>query len=81
MDADHDIFAALHEALDAPEATLKVRDLVLSELEDGVSRSEVLGQLESLRIALRGSGQEEAEDVVLDVMDFVGGWSGPHVRV
>jgi hypothetical protein len=81
MAVRHGIFVALREALDAPEATLKVRDLVRSELEDGVSRSEVLGQLESLRIELRGAGQEAAEDVVLDVMDFVGGWSGPHVRV
>lgn len=72
---------ALREALDTPEATLKVRDLDRSEFEDGVSRSEVLDQLESLRIELRGAGPEAAEDVVLDVMDFVGGWSGPHMRV
>jgi hypothetical protein len=76
-----DIFSAFREALDSSEPVLKVRDLVRSELEHGVSRAEVLGQLESLRIELRGSGREAAEDVVLDVMDFVSGWSSPHMQV
>jgi hypothetical protein len=60
---------------------LKVRDLVRSELEPGVSRAEVLGRLESLRIEPRGGGREAAEEVVLDVMDFVSGWSSPHMQV
>ncbi|MBA3866278.1 MAG: hypothetical protein H0X42_08020 [Solirubrobacterales bacterium] len=58
-----------------------MRDLVRNELEHGVSRSEVLGQLESLRIELRGGHREQDEDVVLEVMDFVTGWSSPHLRV
>jgi hypothetical protein len=84
MPVNRDIFSAFHEALDSPEPVLKVRDLARSELEHGVSRSEVLGQLESLRIELRGGGrfdEEDVVDVVLDAMDFVSGWSSPHMRV
>jgi hypothetical protein len=76
-----DIFSAFREALDSSEPMLRIRDLVRSELEHGVSRAEVLGQLESLRIELRGVGREDAEDVVLDVMDFVSGWSSPHMQL
>jgi hypothetical protein len=60
---------------------MRMRDLVRSELEHGVSRSEVLGQLESLRIELRGNGRSDEEDIVLDVMDFVSGWSSPHMQL
>jgi hypothetical protein len=81
MAVNQDIFSAFHQALDSPEPVLKVRDLARSELEHGVSRSEVLGQLESLRIELRGGGRSEQEDVVLDVMDFVSGWSSPHMQL
>ena len=81
MAVNQDIFSAFHEALDSPEPVLKVRDLARSELEHGVSRSEVLGQLESLRIELRGGGRSDQEDVVLDVMDFVSGWSSPHMQL
>ncbi len=81
MAVNQDIFTAFHEALDAPEPVLKVRDLARSELEHGVSRSEVLGQLESLRIELRGGGRSDQEDMVLDVMDFVTGWSSPHMQL
>jgi hypothetical protein len=81
MAVNEDIFLAFHEALDSSEPVLKIRDLARSELEHGVSRSEVLGQLESLRIELRGSERKAAEDTVLDVMDFVAGWSSPHMRV
>lgn len=81
MAVNQDIFSAFHQALDSPEPVLKVRDLARSELEHGVSRSEVLGQLESLRIELRGGGRSNQEDVVLDVMDFVSGWSSPHMQL
>jgi hypothetical protein len=73
MAINEDIFLAFHQALDSSRPVMEIRDLVRSELESGVSRSEVLGQLESLRIELRGSDREAKEDVVLDVMDFVSG--------
>jgi hypothetical protein len=81
MAVNEDILAGFHSALHSPEPLLRMRDLVRNELEYGVSRPEVLGQLESLRIELRGSRREQDEDVVLDVMDFVSGWSSLHLRV
>ena len=81
MAVNPDIFSAFHQALDSPEPVLKVRDLARSELEHGVSRAEVLSQLESFRIELRGGGRSDQEDVVLDVMDFVSGWSSPHMQL
>lgn len=77
MAVNEDILAGFHAALQSPEPLLRMRHLVCSELEHGVSRTEVLGQLESPRIELRGSGRGEEESVVLDVMDFVSGWASP----
>jgi hypothetical protein len=37
--------------------------------------------LEELRFELREEGREDAEDTVLDVMDFITGWSSPHMRI
>lgn len=44
MDAEHDIFAVLHEMLDAPEATLKVlgRILPATQFERVHSISQIL---------------------------------------
>jgi hypothetical protein len=38
-------------------------------------------ELDALRTSLRRWGADEAEDVVLDVMDFVVGWASPHMKV
>lgn len=81
MAVNEDILAAFREALHTAEPVTRVRALVGDELEHGVPRSEVLGQLESLRIELRGNGRAAEEDTVLEVMDFVSGWSSPHVQL
>ena len=81
MAVNEDILMAFHEALHSSEPVMRMRDLVRSELEHNVPRREVLGQLESLRIELRGSERGDEEDVVLDVMDFVSGWSSPHMQL
>ncbi len=81
MAVNEDILAAFREALHAAEPVTRMRNLVRDELEHGVSRREVLGQLELLRIELRGNGRAVDEDVMLDVMDFVSGWSSPHMQL
>jgi hypothetical protein len=81
MAVNEDILTGFHAALHSPEPLLRMRDLVRNELEHGVSRAEVLGQIESLRIELRGGGREQDEDVILEVTDFVTGWSSPHLRI
>ncbi len=72
---------AFHDAVNSEQPLTQVRELARRELQHGVSRSEVLGQLESLRLELRGGEKPENEDVVLDVMDFVSGWSSPHMKL
>lgn len=81
MAVNEDILGAFREALNTVEPGTQVRALVRDELEHGVPRSEVLGQLESLRIELRGNGLATEEDTVLEVMDFVTGWSSPHMQL
>jgi hypothetical protein len=51
------------------------------ERNDPDSREELLEALERIRLNLREKGRSDIEDIVLDVMDFVTGWSSPHMRV
>jgi hypothetical protein len=81
MAVNEDMNLAFHDALNSEQPLTQVRELARRELQHGVSRSEVLGQLESLRLELRGGEKPEDEDVVLDVMDFVSGWSSPHMKL
>ena len=81
MAVNEDMNLAFHDALNSEQPLTQVRELARRELQHGVSRREVLGQLESLRLELRGGEKPEDEDVVLDVMDFVSGWSSPHMKL
>lgn len=76
-----DIFTAFHAALESPQPLLGMREVVERELADDVPRAEVMLQLEQLRIRLQEHGAEAEEDVVLEVMDFLTGWSSPHMRL
>lgn len=55
---------------------MRLRGLVKEELGAGASHDEVLATLEHLR-----RDDPDREDVVLDVMDFVLGWSSPNVSL
>lgn len=77
MAITQDFYAAL--ASEKPLESL--RRAVARELEAGVPRERLIAQLEELRADLRRSGREEDEDVVLEVMDFITGWSSPHMRL
>jgi hypothetical protein len=69
-------------ALGSPRPLAALRDVVQHELHDRhADRDVVLGELEALRGELRRAGRADAEDVVLEVMDFVAGWCSPHVRL
>lgn len=64
------------------EALLEIRAVIAEELRANPdSRGELLQNLESIRTTLRQNGASDAEDVVLDIMDFVTGWCSPHVRI
>jgi hypothetical protein len=69
-------------ALTSADPLMELRELVRHELEaHPLGRPYVLEGLEELRSELRDEGLTEAEDTVLEVMDFVTGWCSPHMRV
>lgn len=73
---------AYRGALDSKTPLATLRGVVQSELHDRhADREVILGELEALRGELRRAGRDSAEDVVLEVMDFVAGWCSPHVRL
>ena len=65
-------------ALESADPLVALRNTVARELQSA-DRGQVLRDLETLRTALRHDGRDE--DTVLDVMDFVTGWSSPHMRL
>jgi hypothetical protein len=76
-----DVLPRFDEALDDPEPTLRLRSTVQTLLEEGWTRELALEALQEFRAQLQGAGREADEDVVLEVMDFVTGWSSPHVKL
>ena len=58
------------------ELVLRLRGVVKDALASGTHRDEVLRALEGLRTQEPAYG-----DVALDVMDFLAGWSSPHVSL
>ena len=54
-----------------------LRAAVQDELNAGVPRAEVIAKLESIRPGL----DENDEDIVLEVLDFVTGWCSPGARL
>jgi hypothetical protein len=73
--------AEFQDAVGAHSPLVKLRELSIEHLETGLSRDEMLDILRALRAQYRADGNERAEDVVLDTMDFVTGWCSPHVRI
>ncbi len=60
-----------------PELREYARDL----LATGYPRQRLYDDFENVRAELRERGQEEQEDAVMDVMDFLVGWCSPGARL
>lgn len=69
------------EALGGDAPTAALRGAVVDARSSGGDKDALLRQLGALRAHLAGSAREDDEDVVLEVMDFLAGWSGPHMRI
>ena len=65
---------ALTAAPSHDELVMRLRDVVKEALAAGTPRPEVLAAVDDLRVH-----EPSHDDVVLDDMDFVVGWSSPHV--
>lgn len=73
--------ATFEEALGADQPTEALRGAVVRARETGTDRDTTMAQLTALREHLRTAGLEDDEDVVLEVMDFLAGWSSPHMTI
>jgi ribosomal protein L13 len=69
------------DAIATSEPVLRLREVVRGMLAQGQSKEDVLAELDRFRGTLHQARQEAAEDVVLDVMDFLVGWASPHMKV
>jgi hypothetical protein len=69
------------EALDHPNALQALREVASTSLREGATQAEVLDALEQVRAQIRTEGRDADEDKVLELMDMVGGWSAPHMKL
>jgi hypothetical protein len=68
------------ESLQSRDPVLCLRDAVRGLLTSGKTCDDLRTDLEELRTLLREEGRGVDEDAVLEVMDFLVGWSSPHMK-
>ncbi len=68
-------------ALESERSLEALRSELRGLLDEGWSREALLRQLESDREILRSEGRSDEEDVLLEAMDFLSGWSSPHMKL
>ena len=71
----------VNEALRADDPLRQLRALAIDLLSAGMGRQELLDALEGVRAELRSQGREADEDTVLELMDVVADYCGPHMRI
>ncbi len=73
-----DELSVLKEALQQSSPIEKLEQIVKYLLNKGYSKENILAEFESFR---KTTTNEDYEDVVLDVMDFITGWCSPHKSI
>ena len=68
-------------AVTAGDLKATLAALARSDLRSGRNSSDVLSDLQSLRARARLARRQDVEDAILDVMDLVAGWCGPHAKL
>lgn len=71
----------IEAALRTSDRVRELRRLAQQLLDEGSTLEQLCHQFEHLRQELRAAGREDDEDAVMDVMDFLGGWCSPHMRL
>ncbi|WP_069471192.1 hypothetical protein [Candidatus Marithrix sp. Canyon 246] len=74
-----DELSVLKEALQQSNPIEKLEQIVKDLLNKGYSKENILAEFEYFRKTT--TNDEDYEDVVLDVMDFITGWCSPHKRI
>ncbi len=59
------------------EPLLKIREFIVELRKEGISKEELYDELQNLRSKLN----DEQEDTILEVMDFLVGWCVPSLRI
>jgi len=70
--------SVLTEALQQSHPIEKLEQIVKDLLDKGYSKDSILAEFESFR---ETTTDEDYEEIVLDVMDFLTGWCSPHKRI
>jgi hypothetical protein len=65
------------DSLECDNPLEELRQVVQQVILDNTEREVVLSELESIR----GQLNEDKEDIVLEVMDFICGFCSPHIRI
>jgi hypothetical protein len=84
MDLGEDVRQQLFELVDTtPPARLMfpLRDFARRVLDQEYPREQLLADLEYIREELRERDDEAREDAVMEVMDFLYGWSSSHMKI
>jgi hypothetical protein len=71
----------VERALRTDDPVMRLRDIAAEMIEQGLPRADVIARFEAVRQRLREQDREADEDAVMDVMDILDGWCGPHIVI
>ena len=69
------------QALRSSEPVVQLRSLAMRLSSEGRDHGAILDLFEQARRQLREDDRESDEDAVMDVMDDLVGWCGPHMKL
>ncbi|AGY60437.1 hypothetical protein GKIL_4191 [Gloeobacter kilaueensis JS1] len=81
MKGSADIRKLFMRAVEGDNPVLQLRKTVETTLLEGVPYKSALALLDELFDYYRSEENEESENVVADVMDFLIGWCSPHMKI
>lgn len=80
-DLDPEFRETIMNMVVAKESEWRLREVLAARLAEGVSRERLIEELMDIYLTFRAQGNEEAEDLVADVSDFLTGWCAPQHRL
>lgn len=60
---------------------MKSRETLLRYKELGIDKDSMYSVLDSLRDEMRKNGEDELEDAIIEIMDFIIGWCAPNMKI
>jgi hypothetical protein len=81
MTVAHKTQIDLESAMASGNPVVSLREMVATEIDEGVDRNALLAALDQYRIMFRDSGREYEENTVIEVMERLVGWCAPEARI